>query len=69
MAVALIALVVLIAAVVTLPFILNWFGPTLGPMELVVLVILAILLFGRKLPDVARWLGEMVVWWKYGDFE
>ncbi|MFO0880219.1 MAG: twin-arginine translocase TatA/TatE family subunit [Gemmataceae bacterium] len=33
----------------------------LGSMELVVLLIAALFLFGNKLPTLARWLGRTVV--------
>lgn len=38
----------------------------LGPMEIIVLVILGVLLFGRKLPDVGRYLGKSIVEFKKG---
>jgi sec-independent protein translocase protein TatA len=38
----------------------------LGGMELVVLVILGVLLFGRKLPEVGRSLGKGIVEFKKG---
>src|SRR5207302_2397835 len=42
------------------------FLPGLGPMELTVLLILGVLLFGRKLPDVGRYLGKGIVEFKKG---
>ena len=30
----------------------------LGPQEMLILLIIGILLFGRKLPEIARWLGR-----------
>ena len=33
----------------------------LGMAEIVVIAVIALLLFGNKLPDVARWLGKTVV--------
>src|SRR4029078_13077771 len=40
--------------------------PGLGPMEMIVLVIVGVLLFGRKLPDVGRYLGKGIVEFKKG---
>jgi len=42
------------------------FGWTLGPMELVVLAVLGVLLFGRKLPEVGRSIGKGIVEFKKG---
>ncbi len=42
------------------------FLPNLGPMEIIVLLILGVLLFGRKLPDVGRYLGKSIVEFKKG---
>ncbi len=42
------------------------FFPNLGPMEIVVLLILGVILFGRKLPDVGRYLGKSIVEFKKG---
>jgi TatA/E family protein of Tat protein translocase len=36
----------------------------LGTAEIVVLLVVALLLFGNKLPDMARWLGKTVVEFK-----
>jgi len=38
----------------------------LGPAELVVLAIIGVLLFGRKLPEVGRYLGKGIVEFKKG---
>jgi sec-independent protein translocase protein TatA len=38
----------------------------LGPMELAVIGIIAVILFGRKLPDLARSMGKSVVAFKQG---
>lgn len=40
--------------------------PGLGPMELTVLLILGVLLFGRRLPDVGRYLGKGIMEFKKG---
>lgn len=42
------------------------FAWTLGPMEIVVLVVLGVLLFGRKLPEMGRYLGKSIVEFKKG---
>ncbi len=33
----------------------------LGTQEILVILVLALLLFGHRLPDVARWLGRSLV--------
>jgi sec-independent protein translocase protein TatA len=38
----------------------------LGPMEMVIFLVIAVLLFGKRLPDVARSLGKGVVEFKKG---
>jgi len=38
----------------------------LGPMEMVILVGLGVLLFGRKLPEVGRSIGKGIVEFKKG---
>ena len=38
----------------------------LGPMEIIVLVVLGVLLFGRKLPDMGRYLGKSIVEFRKG---
>jgi len=38
----------------------------LGPMELLVLGIIAVVLFGKRLPDMAKYLGKSVVEFKKG---
>jgi sec-independent protein translocase protein TatA len=42
------------------------FLPSLGPSEILILLILGILLFGRKLPEVGRYLGKGIVEFKKG---
>lgn len=38
----------------------------LGPQELIVLLVLGVLLFGRRLPEVGRYLGKGIVEFKKG---
>ena len=38
----------------------------LGPAEIMVLLVLGVLLFGRKLPEVGRYLGKGIVEFKKG---
>jgi sec-independent protein translocase protein TatA len=38
----------------------------LGPQELLILAVLGVLLFGRKLPEVGRYLGKGIVEFKKG---
>ena len=38
----------------------------LGPMEIVVIVVLGVLLFGRKLPDMGRYLGKSITEFRKG---
>src|ERR1043166_8142495 len=38
----------------------------LGPMEILVLLVLGVLLFGRRLPEVGRYLGKGIVEFKKG---
>jgi sec-independent protein translocase protein TatA len=40
--------------------------PNLGPMEIMILLGLGVLLFGRKLPEVGRSLGKGIVEFKKG---
>lgn len=40
--------------------------PSLGPGEIILLLLLGVLLFGRKLPDVGRYLGKGIVEFKKG---
>jgi sec-independent protein translocase protein TatA len=42
------------------------FIPHLGPMEIMLLLVLGVLLFGRKLPEVGRSLGKGIVEFKKG---
>jgi sec-independent protein translocase protein TatA len=39
---------------------------TLSPMEIIIILGLGLLLFGRKLPDVGRYLGKGIVEFKKG---
>ncbi len=38
----------------------------LGPAEMIVIAVIGVLLFGRKLPDVGRYLGKGIVEFKKG---
>jgi len=42
------------------------FIPNLGPQEMVILLIIALLLFGKRLPEVGRSLGRGIVEFKRG---
>ena len=42
------------------------FAFNLGPMEIVVLLTIGVLLFGRRLPEVGRYLGKGIVEFKKG---
>ena len=42
------------------------FGWVLGGPEMIVLLVLGVLLFGRKLPEVGRYLGKGIVEFKKG---
>ena len=43
---------------------LPFFDPLFQPMHLLVIGIIAILLFGKRVPDIARWLGKKSVEFK-----
>jgi sec-independent protein translocase protein TatA len=40
--------------------------PTIGPLELVVIAVLGLLIFGKRLPEVGRSLGKGIVQFKKG---
>jgi sec-independent protein translocase protein TatA len=40
--------------------------PNLGPMEMMVVMVVAVLLFGKRLPEVGRSLGKGIVEFKKG---
>lgn len=42
------------------------FIPHLGPMEITLLLLLAVLLFGKRLPELGRSLGRAIVEFKRG---
>ena len=42
------------------------FASFLGPQEILILLIIGVLLFGRKLPEVGRYLGKGIVEFKKG---
>ena len=42
------------------------FASWLGPQEIVILLVIGVLLFGRKLPEVGRYLGKGIVEFKKG---
>jgi sec-independent protein translocase protein TatA len=50
---------------VSLPVVLG-FLPGIGPMEMVIVGIVAVLLFGKRLPEVGRSLGKGMVEFKKG---
>lgn len=39
---------------------------TLGPQELIIILVIGVLLFGRKLPEVGRYLGKGIIEFKKG---
>ncbi len=44
----------------------NLFANFLGPMEIVVLAVIGVILFGKRLPDVGRYLGKSITEFKKG---
>ena len=40
--------------------------PNLGPWELIIILVVAVLLFGRRLPEVGRSMGKAIVEFKKG---
>jgi sec-independent protein translocase protein TatA len=44
----------------------GFLGFNLGPQEILLLLLLGVLLFGRKLPEVGRYLGKGIVEFKKG---
>ena len=46
--------------------ILFAFGFTPGPMEMVIILLIAVLLFGKRLPEVGRSLGRGIIEFKKG---
>jgi len=42
------------------------FGFNLGAQEMIILLVIGVLLFGRKLPEVGRYLGKGIVEFKKG---
>lgn len=40
--------------------------PNLGPMELIIILVVGVLLFGKKLPEIGRSLGRSLVEFKKG---
>lgn len=45
---------------------LAFFPPSLGPLELIIIAGVALLIFGKRLPDVGRSLGKGIVEFKRG---
>ncbi len=40
--------------------------PNIGPMELIIVMVIAVLLFGKRLPEVGRSLGKGIIEFKKG---
>jgi sec-independent protein translocase protein TatA len=47
-------------------FSLFAFLPSVGPQELIILLVIGVLLFGRRLPEIGRYLGKGIVEFKKG---
>ncbi len=52
--------------VIVMPNTLAFFGTTIGITEVVILAVLGLLIFGRRLPEVGRSLGKGIVEFKRG---
>jgi sec-independent protein translocase protein TatA len=47
-------------------FTLLAFLPNIGPQEMIIVLVIAVLLFGKRLPEVGRSLGKSIVEFKKG---
>jgi len=50
----------------TAAFLAIWPLDAIGPHEWVIIAVAAVLLFGKRLPDVGRWVGRSIVEFKKG---